>query len=50
MKSLTIRLTEKELRFLQRVKDSGFASKAEVIKCAALSYVAGAPKKTTRAA
>lgn len=45
MKSLTVRLSERELQFLRRVKDAGFSSLAEVIKCAALSFVSSAPKK-----
>jgi hypothetical protein len=46
MKAITVRLKESELKFLREVKEAGFASIAEVIKCAALSFVASAPKNT----
>jgi len=46
MKAITVRLPEKELKFLRSVKDAGFSSIAEVIKCAALSFVASAPKNS----
>lgn len=45
MKSLTVRLSDEDLKFLRRVKNTGFSSIAEVIKCAALSFVSSAPKK-----
>ncbi len=44
MKAITIRLTEDELEVLRNIKEAGFASIAEVIKCAALSYASAAPE------
>lgn len=39
MKAITLRLTEKDRKDLERVKSLGFGSVTEVIKCAALSMV-----------
>lgn len=39
MKSKSVRLSEKELEHLKKIKKLGFASIAEVIKCATLSLV-----------
>jgi hypothetical protein len=46
MKAITVRLKEKELKFLRKVKDAGFSSLSEVIKCSVLSFVASAPKNS----
>jgi hypothetical protein len=48
MKSVTLRLSTEELEFLRKVKEVGFSSIAEVIRCAALSLVSSKPteKKT----
>lgn len=48
MKAITVRLPEQDLKFLQSVKDAGFSSVSEVIKCAALSLVNAAPRSTRR--
>jgi Arc/MetJ-type ribon-helix-helix transcriptional regulator len=37
MKSVTVRLSEQEFEFIRRIKEAGFSSLAEVIRCAALS-------------
>jgi Arc/MetJ-type ribon-helix-helix transcriptional regulator len=44
MKSVTVRLTQKEHEFLRRIKETGFSSLAEVIRCAALSLVTSQEK------
>lgn len=46
MKSLTLRFSDEELKRLRRLKDLGFSSLTEVIKCASLSMAdsARAPK------
>jgi hypothetical protein len=39
MQKLQITVSEEELRFLEGVRDTGFSSVQEVIRCAALSYL-----------
>ena len=48
MKAVTVRLPEKDLEFLQKIRDVGFSSVGEVIKCATLSLAKAADKKKQR--
>jgi hypothetical protein len=47
MKSVTIRLPDKDLNKLRAIKDQGFSTLAEVIKCASLSFIQHAEKLNT---
>lgn len=49
MKSITVRLTSKEHEFVRRIKEAGFSSLAEVIRCAALSLASAQENKKTAA-
>lgn len=44
MKAITLRLPESEMDKLRKIKNAGFSSVNEVIKCAALSLVDGINK------
>ena len=48
MKAITLRLTEEEKNKLNRIKDQGFSSLNEVIKCATLSFLSSKPRKNRR--
>lgn len=39
MKAITIRMTKEDLDLLKRIKELGFSSIKEVIKCATLSFI-----------
>lgn len=44
MKSLTLRFSDEELKRLRRLKNLGFSSITEVIKCASLSMADSAQR------
>ena len=48
MKAITLRLTEEEKNKLNRIKNQGFSSLNEVIKCATLSFLSSKPRKNRR--